>query len=151
VSRSVFQKGGAGESRNTFKSDSWRTPAKLYADLDAEFGFTLDPCPLDREATAGAPLWGKDGLARSWRGKRVFCNPPYSDIGPWLAKAREAEVAVFLVPSRTDTRWWHEHAVNADEVRFIRGRLTFEGAPNPAPFASAILVYRAGEAPTEET
>jgi site-specific DNA-methyltransferase (adenine-specific) len=114
----------------------------LYARLDAEFHFTLDPCPLDRSATAGAPLWGKDGLARSWAGERVFCNPPYSDILPWLAKAREAEVAVYLVPSRTDTRWWHEHALAAQEIRFIRGRLRFGGERDNAPFPSAVVIFK---------
>jgi site-specific DNA-methyltransferase (adenine-specific) len=76
-------------------------------------------------------------------GRRVFCNPPYGrGIGDWLAKAREADVAVYLLPSRTDTQWWHEHAMKADEIRFIRGRLKFGDATNSAPFPSAILVYR---------
>lgn len=125
----------------TFESDSRGTPQAVYASLDAEFGFTLDPCPLDSSGTAGASLWGKDGLARSWAGERVFCNPPYRDIAPWLQKAREAALAVFLVPSRTDTRWWHDYAMGADEIRFIRGRLTFSGQENPAPFPSVVLVF----------
>lgn len=125
-------------------SDSYRTPKALYAALDAEFGFTLDPCPLDESALAGAQLWGRDGLQRSWAGERVFCNPPYSNIGPWLAKAREAEVAVYLLPCKTDTRWWHDYAMRADEFRFIRGRLQFEGTPFRAPFPSVILVFEQG-------
>lgn len=127
-----------GAGRNI--SDSWATPRAAYAALDAEFGFTLDPCPLD--PNGGLPLFGADGLERSWAGERVFCNPPYSNIGPWLAKGPEADVAVFLVPSRTDTRWWHQHAMRATEIRFIRGRLTFGDAKAPAPFPSVVLVYR---------
>ncbi len=73
----------------------------------------------------------------------MFCNPPYSDIYPWLAKAREAAVAVFLVPARTDTAWWHDHAMRADEIRFLRGRLRFGDAAANAPFPSVVLVFRA--------
>jgi phage N-6-adenine-methyltransferase len=119
------------------------TPRDLYDGLNEEFLFTLDPCPLDESATAGAPLWGKDGLRLSWRGHRVFCNPPYSNIPPWLEKAREADVAVYLLPVRSDLRWWHEHAMRANEVRFVRGRLRFGGSGG-APFPSAVLVYRFG-------
>ncbi len=124
------------------KRDSRATPPELYAALHAEFDFTLDPCPFDTSATAGAPLWGKDGLRSDWRGQRVFCNPPYSDIPPWLAKGPEAELAVYLLPVRSDLGWWHDYAMRADVVRFIRGRLRFSGASGGAPFASCIVIVR---------
>lgn len=114
-------------------SPHWRTPEWLYRDLDAEFSFTLDPCPNH----------GEDGLSRSWAGERVYCNPPYGrGVGRWLEKSSEAELAVYLLPSRTDTRWWHEYAMKADEIRFIRGRLRFNDCAVGAPFPSVVLVYR---------
>lgn len=120
---------------------SWSTPADVYADLDAEFHFDFDPCPLN-----DARIW--DGRLESWAGRRVYCNPPYGPgIASWLVKAHEADVAVYLLPARTDTRWWHDYAPQAAEVRFIRGRLTFGGPNmkgNPAPFPSVVLVYRSG-------
>jgi site-specific DNA-methyltransferase (adenine-specific) len=65
-----------------------------------------------------------------------------------MDKAREASVAgatvVCLVPARTDTRWWHESAMRAAEVRLIRGRLHFGAGHAPAPFPSAIVVFRSG-------
>lgn len=116
-------------------SQHWATPTELYAELDKEFGFTMDPCPLQSLS--------QDGLKRSWRGERVYCNPPYGrGIGEWLAKAEEAELAVFLLPSRTDTKWWHEHAMKATEIRFLKGRLKFGGATTGAPFPSVVLVYK---------
>ena len=115
---------------------SHATPEATYRDLDAEFGFDMDPCPLN-----DAQIW--DGKMMDWTGRRVFCNPPYGrDIGGWLAKAREADVAVYLLPARTDTKWWHDHALNADEIRFVKGRLKFGGSDNAAPFPSVVLVYR---------
>lgn len=120
---------------------SYATPRWLYDRLHREFGFTLDPCPLDESAIAGAPLFGRDGLARSWVGERVYCNPPYDNIGPWLAKAWQADLAVYLVPARTSSAWWHDFALGCHEIRFVRKRLTFEGASNTAPFPSVVLVY----------
>lgn len=118
----------------------WATPSDVYTALDAEFGFTLDPCPLHG---GDRLIMENDGLARSWGGERVYCNPPYGrGVGRWLAKASEADVAVYLLPARTDTAWWHQFAVAATEIRFLRGRLKFGGNKNGAPFPSVVLVYR---------
>lgn len=118
------------------KSDNWNTPTALFQALDAEFQFNFDPCP------ANAPF---DGLSTSW-GTRTYCNPPYSQLRQWLAKgweeAGKGKTVVFLVPSRTDTKAWHEYAMHADEIRFIRGRLKFGGSKNSAPFPSAIVIFR---------
>jgi site-specific DNA-methyltransferase (adenine-specific) len=52
-------------------------------------------------------------------------------------------VAVFLIPARTDTRWFHEIVLPyAAEIRFIKGRLKFSGAKNSAPFPSMIVVFK---------
>lgn len=132
------------KSKADFNKDSRATPPELYAVLDSEFHFTLDPCPLDATATAGASLWGKDGLMMDWRGHRVFCNPPYSDITPWLEKQRETELAVYLLPVRSDLAWWHLWVMRAREVRFIHGRLRFGGASGGAPFPSVVVIFEPG-------
>ena len=118
-------------------TDRWATPRELYAALDQEFAFNFDPCPLDGDEDGLAPLFCQ------WRGKRVFCNPPYGrGIGDWLKRGLEAELAVFLLPARTDTRWFHDLVLpHAREIRFCRGRLKFGGATNSAPFPSMIVVF----------
>lgn len=122
------------------QSVDWATPEWLYSELNKEFCFDFDPCPL-----YGADS-GIDGLTVAW-GKSTFCNPPYGrSIGLWTAKAkREArengKTVVLLIPSRTDTKWWHEDIMEADEIRFVRGRLKFGGSKNSAPFPSAIVVF----------
>lgn len=139
--RTVTSNGNVGShGRNpalyTSASEHWATPDDVYGKLNEEFQFTLDPCPLG----------GSGGLSLDWSGERIYCNPPYGRaITDWLKKASEAALAVFLLPSRTDTRWWHEHALKATEIRFIRGRLSFkrpDGMPSRATFPSVILVYR---------
>jgi hypothetical protein len=117
-------------------SDRWATPRHVYETLDAEFHFDLDPCPLDGEQDGTSP-------EVIWAGKRVFCNPPYGPIiGKFLARAAEAEIAVFLVPARTDTKWFHNLVLpKAKEIRFLRGRLKFGESKNSAPFPSMIVIF----------
>ena len=115
----------------------WRTPKATYDELNKEFQFDFDPCPTD-------PSF--DGLTISW-GQRNFVNPPYGrEIPKWIAKgfdeASKGKLVVFLIPSRTDTAWWHDYVMKADEIRFIRGRLKFEGAQHNAPFPSCIVVFK---------
>lgn len=54
---------------------------------------------------------------------------------------------VLLVPARTCTRWWHNYAMKATEIRFIRGRLKFGGAKTGAPFPSCVVVFKAEPTP----
>lgn len=117
----------------------WRTPEALYNGLDEEFNFDFDPCPTDPQF---------DGLTCMW-GSRNFVNPPYGDeITAWLRKAveehRMGRLVVLLLPARTDTAWWHDLVMpNADEIRFIRGRVSIEGHNGKgAPFPSVVVVFR---------
>jgi site-specific DNA-methyltransferase (adenine-specific) len=118
-------------------SDRWATPKDTYAALDAEFHFDMDPCPLDGTVDGLAPLLCQ------WGGHRVYCNPPYgSGIQKWLQRGLEADLAVFLIPARTDTRWFHEIVLpKAKEIRFIKGRLRFGDAVNNAPFPSMVVIF----------
>lgn len=125
----------------------WPTPRDLFAQLNSEFHFTLDACASPDNACLPRFYTERDeGLMRSWQGERVWCNPPYGgQIRRWMEKcwteARHALV-VALVPSRTDTAWWHDYAMEAGEIRFLRGRLRFEGAEHSAPFPSALVIWR---------
>lgn len=111
--------------------DEFRTPDALYAALDREFGFQLDAActRANQKAPEGlARDLGRSGLLEPWRPGPVWCNPPYSDIGPWLQRARlyVAETVVLLLPSDTSTAWWHDQVLRASEIRFLRGRVWFE-------------------------
>ncbi len=95
----------------TSASEHWSTPDDFYADLDAEFDFNDDPCPLG----------GEGGLDRPW-GTRTFCNPPYGRvIGHWIRKgwneSQLGKLVVMLIPSRTDTRWRHAYIWDAEVHR----------------------------------
>ena len=77
----------------------------------------------------------------------MFCNPPYSNIARWVEKAftetkNNNTLVVMLIPSRTDTRYFHNYIYNRAEIRFIKGRLKFGNSKNSAPFPSMIVIFR---------
>lgn len=129
-------------------TDEWSTPEDVFAGLDSEFGFTLDAAASPDNHKCEKYFTKEDnGLIKDWAGERVYINPPYSEISKWMRKAfweyREGVTVVALIPSRTDTRWWHKYVMRASEIRFIKGRLTFGGAENSAPFPSAVVIFKA--------
>ena len=127
----------------------WGTPIQLFRELDYEFHFDLDACAsegnhkVDRYFTRE-----QDAFTQDWTEFRsVYMNPPYGNgIDKWLLKAYQTAQAgkttvVYLVPANTDTSWWHDICTKG-EVRFLRGKVKFEGARWNAPFASAIVIFR---------
>lgn len=137
----------------------WKTPKAVYQVLDAEFQFDHDPCPPGYVENyncecipAGlsptvCPNYIPNGLSSDWGGAN-FVNPPYGrELPKWIEKGFEewqkGKTVVFLIPSRTDTRWWHDYCMKATEIRFIKGRLKFDDQKNPAPFPSAIVIFKA--------
>ena len=53
-------------------------------------------------------------------------------------------VIVLLIPSRTDTSYWHDYIFGKAKIKFLRGRLKFEldgESKDAAPFPSALIVY----------
>lgn len=106
-----------------------------------------------------------DGLTKQWRG-RVWCNPPFSDIGPWVQKAWDSSlyceaIAMLLPASRTEQRWWQDLVEPFRDGRnrrpnghvslathFLPGRTRFGHPGNPEgvgvgspPFGCVLLVW----------
>ena len=131
------------------KTDLCATPAELFNELDQEFHFTVDVCALPENAKCRNYYTPEiDGLTQKWGGT-AWCNPPYGRaVAKWVQKAHEEQkngnTVVMLLPARTDTKWFHEHIYKQDgvEIRFIKGRLKFGGAENPAPFPSMIVIFK---------
>jgi len=117
--------------------NEWGTPTDLFTDLDNEYDFTLDPCGYNGRKlkedmkTNDIRESGIDGLKMSWKDERVFVNPPYGrELKHWVKKCYDerdnAEVIVLLIPSRTDTSYFHNYIYNCvDKLIFLRGRLKF--------------------------
>ena len=129
------------------KSDCWTTPINIKTDLNKEFHFDdFDPCPLNEN-----PLI--NGLDLEWA-ECTFVNPPYSRLKTskkngigWVEKAHieacKGKKIIMLIPSRTDTQWFHDIILKNDyEVRFIKGRLKFGDSKSSAPFPSMLVIFK---------
>jgi len=133
----------------------WSTPQDFFDKLDREFGFQLDAAATPDNAKCARFYTDRNnGLREDWTPGPVWCNPPYGRgmSAAWVKKGhdeaiRHRQTVVMLVPSRTDTRWFHDFVYNkiGVEVRFVRGRLKFGGSTNSAPFPSMVIVFRGRE------
>ena len=136
-------------------TDEWPTDQAVFDDLDQMFGpFNLDAAATKENAKCSHFFTVEDSaLLRPWVTvdgmlANVWCNPPYSDCDGFVGKAiaeRERGVSTtMLLPSRTDTSWFHQllELVAREEatIYFVRGRLKFGGAKTGAPFPSIVVV-----------
>ena len=132
------------------KDYSWETPPSLFIILDMEFNFTLDPCCTKQTAKCKKFFTKEeDGLIQDWSKDIVFVNPPYGrEIGKWVEKsyneAKKGAKVVMLIPSRTDTKWFHDFIYNKAEIRFLKGRIRFlqnKKELNAAPFPTMLIIF----------
>jgi phage N-6-adenine-methyltransferase len=133
--------------KNRFASDQqeWETPDNIFGPLNSEFGFTIDVCAAASNTKCPTFFSKEDNaLANTWKGI-CWMNPPFNEIGKWVAKAYksagEGALVVCLVPSRTNTNWWHEYCMRG-EIRFIKGRPIFKGAKHGLPQPLSIVIFR---------
>lgn len=131
----------------TSRTEEWETPQYVFSILNDEFNFQIDVCATSENAKCKLFFTKQsDGLKQEWSPYRCWMNPPYGkNISNWMKKAylesRRGALVVCLIPSRTDTRWWHEWVMKAAEIRLIAGRLSFGSSAQSAPFPSCIVIY----------
>lgn len=125
------------------KTEDWETPQWLFDELHAEFGFETDLAASAENAKC-RQFYTKadDALTKEWSGV-CWCNPPYGrQIADWVKKAAESQATVvFLLPVRTDTKWFHEWVLPYANIWFLKKRIKFVGAKHNAPFPTMICVF----------
>src|SRR5687767_14097485 len=129
--------------------DNLETTPEMFKPLHERFRFTVDVAALPHNAKLSRFYTPEDdGLTQAWAGERVWCNPPYSTIEPWVEKAwyewehpaedgvtwvpRRAELIVMLLPAnRTEQGWWqrwvepYRNPCPSFHVEFLPGRPRF--------------------------
>lgn len=180
--KNVIKRRGADDS-----VDDRETPPDVYDPLNLEFSFTLDvaaarhnskckryfalgPNPVfdprqlqlfEEPFIGDVEAEAIDGLRQDWEpGERIWCNPPYSDIEPWVRKATYclATVVMLLPSTRTEQPWWQQYiepwrdgrsSNMLLDARFLAGRRNFRNrgaeimnrtSRNP-PFGLVVLVW----------
>lgn len=145
------------------EGDDRATDPAVFAGFNERFHFTIDvAASVENKKCRRFHSEKTNGLARSWAGERVWCNPPYSDIKSWVEKAwaewnrGEVELIVMLLPAnRTEQGWWQDLVepslrvqVSDFKCEFLRGRMRFikrgktEVGPNERPpFGVCLLIW----------
>lgn len=135
----------------------WETPQWLIDYLSGIWNihFDLDVCATAESSKAAAFISPQENaLETDWWGN-CWMNPPYGkEIGKWIERAwkqanfnHKVKHVVCLLPARTDTSYWHKY-VSHGHIFFIRGRIKFVGAKDPAPFPSALAIFAPIQNPT---
>lgn len=139
--------------------DDRATTLDVFAPLNDRYRFTVDVAAS--ASNTKLPRYytiDENGLDQSWAGERVWCNPPYSNIRPWVEKAHAEQGAdwiVMLLPAnRTEQAWWQDLVEPYRDqdgrlsVEFLRGRLRFDipggyldPRGNRPPFGCCLLVW----------
>lgn len=128
--------------------------------LNKRFKFSIDIAAAKHNARLSRYHTREtDGLVHSWKGERVWCNPPYSNIRPWVEKAGlevDADIIVMLLPAnRTEQRWWQEFIEPIrdrpgsrlrveflpNRLRFLKPGQTMVGPNERPPFGSCLCIW----------
>lgn len=134
-------------------SDEWFTPAPLVALVRSVMGaIDLDPASNAKAnivvQAAKYFTLEADGLAHEWRG-RVYLNPPYSNVAPFVAKihqeydAGNVAEAIVLVNARTSSAWFQSLAARAWRCE-LRQRVRFWRPDRPegsAGMQASVMFY----------
>ena len=117
-------------------NNNWDTPKDFYNELNKEFNFDFDPCPLTFDPIPE----DKDGLKIDW-GQSNYVNPPYSKdlkeafILKAIEESKKGKLSVVLVPVFTSNKFFHEKILtNVKEIRFVKGRVKFIGINKKGEF-----------------
>jgi phage N-6-adenine-methyltransferase len=150
VRQRVYRQRVKQAARRRKRADhTWDTPQDLFDNYHAEFHFMLDVCALP--SNAKCPRYftpDDDGLRQAWTGV-CWCNPPFEKgrvIDKWVQKAYESAksgaTVVCLLPSSTDSYWFHDYVLPYAQIEFLRKRLKFGGSRHNAPFPCLVATFR---------
>ena len=120
--------------------DDWETPKKFLEELEKEFGKMFDPCPLNNNIEK----W--DGLKDGWD-KKNFINPPYSRslkeafIRKAFEESKKGKLCIMLLPVSTSTKIFHEIIYPNAKLRFIKGRLKFNGLKTAGQMDNMLVIF----------
>ena len=119
--------------------DDWATPPEFLKELEKEFGEMFDPCPFKSNF---------NGLEIEWNDVN-FINPPYSRklkeafIRKAFEESKKEKTCVMLLPVSTSTKIFHEIIYPNAEIRFIKGRIKFNGLKTAGQMDNMLVIFRA--------
>src|SRR5512146_2479857 len=129
--------------------DDRETPASVFDPLHAEFAFTLDAaasrenfryphyCTLagTYDERVGTEFDARHGLEYPWAGERVWINPPFSVLRPWIERSWDepAELVCILLPNNRAEQPFYQELIEPFRDR-PGSVLTTRNLPKRRPF-----------------
>lgn len=111
--------------------DSWRTPKAVFEYYNKRFDFACDVAASIKNKLCNKCYTAEYSaleVDRKWS-RANWCNPPFSDVTPWIKKALEQKerdcLTVMLLPADNSVKWFKLAFDNCNECHFISGRLAF--------------------------
>lgn len=132
--------------------DSWQTPKEIFNSLFLEFNFSCDVAADEENSFCDFHYDQHDNALNQQWFDTNWCNPPYSNIAPWIEKAIEqhafGRTTVMIVPADTSVKWFKLAYESCNEVRLISGGLSFINAATQKPVngnnkGSVLFIWRA--------
>ena len=136
-------KGYTGSKTKPAIRDLFQTPKFVFNWYNKQYKFTCDVAASFRNTFIPYSHFGEqvdgafiDALEQGW-GKVNWCNPPYSNVRPWVDKAiveaSKGNTTVMLVPADTSVAWFREAFNKCSVCEFISGRISFINAETGKP------------------
>lgn len=139
--------------------DNRFTPPEIVRAIVESFGkINFDPCWHAASAVVACAHLdirkGQDGLREMWKGPVAFVNPPWSLAKRFLEraydqwKAGQADTILCLVPSKTDTTFFHTVLKAEADVYFVEKRMRFfkeDGTSKTSAESVMIVMFGATE------
>lgn len=150
---------GSFDGKFVSAKQDWTTPKDFFTKLNDEFHFTVDLAANEENALCADFFTAEsDALTQEWVGT-CWLNPPYGATGAnslasWVKRSYEqaqkpGTTVVMLIPARTNTKWFHEYAMKAAELRFVCGRPKFGDAEHGLPQPLVLIVFKKTDDPVE--
>lgn len=134
---------GVDVDRDTYCTPQWLWEIPLRARRVTEYG--LDPCTNERSTVPALRkiIPPEDGLSLLWaresQSELIWLNPPYSNVGPWLALACAARDVGFevwgVIPHAPNIGAWR---ACGPDFGWSLGRVAFEPPPGVQPANNAM-------------
>lgn len=116
----------------TATTDDWKTPTKIYRKF-IEKGY-IDCFKYKSK---------ENELEKNYYDQKLFINPPFSkmkEITEWIIEQSKNNIIALLIPSRTDTKYFHKLLKLKPQIHFIKGRLHYNDSKS-APFPTILLIF----------
>nr|DAR47711.1 MAG TPA: DNA N-6-adenine-methyltransferase [Bacteriophage sp.] len=125
-----------------FDRNTWQTPKYVFHWLNLRFKFDIDGCANGDNALVKL-YFGDGGLADDFLNfnldalkgglsrASIFVNPPYSNVTPFIKRAKvlcnDGHLVVMLLNNDKSTRWYqnHIHGVANEVIDIVGGRIAF--------------------------